>query len=68
MWTDTTRAQCACAEVALPSDLTDPEWALLEPFFPCPSRWPSQLRPMLVAMGHHRTIEPQKLLFPPNVR
>ena len=34
MWTDTTRAQYARANLALPSDLTDGEWALLEPFFP----------------------------------
>ena len=38
MWTDTTRAQYARAELALPSDLTDAEWALLEPFFPAPCR------------------------------
>jgi putative transposase len=30
MWTDTTRAQYARAELALPSDLTNAEWALLE--------------------------------------
>jgi putative transposase len=46
MWTDTTRAQYARADLALPSDLTDAEWALLEPFFlvPCrvgrPRKWP----------------------------
>ncbi len=46
MWTDTTRAQYACAGLALPSDLTDAEWALLEPFFPPsshvgrPRKWP----------------------------
>lgn len=46
MWTDTTRAQYARADLALPSDLTDSEWALLEPFFPPPShvgrprKWP----------------------------
>jgi hypothetical protein len=46
MWTDTTRAQYARAELALPSDLTDAEWAVLEPFFPPPShvgrprKWP----------------------------
>ena len=46
MWTDTTRAQYARAELALPSDLTDAEWALLEPLFPRPShvgrprKWP----------------------------
>ena len=46
MWTDTTRAQYARAALALPSDLTDDEWALLEPFFPPashvgrPRKWP----------------------------
>lgn len=46
MWTDTTRAHHARAELALPSDLTDGEWAVLEPFFPLPSfvgrprKWP----------------------------
>ncbi len=30
MWTDTTRAQYARADLALPSDLTDAEWALLD--------------------------------------
>lgn len=38
MWTDTTRAHHARAGLALPSDLTDAEWAVLEPFFPPPSR------------------------------
>jgi hypothetical protein len=37
MWTDTARAHHARAGLALPSDLTDAEWALLEPFFPPPS-------------------------------
>ena len=46
MWTDTTRAQYARAELTLPSDLTDTEWALLEPSVPPPShvgrprKWP----------------------------
>jgi len=46
MWTDTTRAQYARSDLALPSDLTDSEWALLEPFLPPPShvgrprKWP----------------------------
>ena len=46
MWTDTTRAHHARAGLALPSDLTDAEWAVLEPFFPPPShvgrprKWP----------------------------
>jgi hypothetical protein len=38
MWTDTTRAQLARKEQRLPSDLTDGEWAVLEPFFPPTSR------------------------------
>jgi putative transposase len=37
MWTATTLAQYARADLALPSDLTDPEWAVLEPFLPLPS-------------------------------
>ena len=46
MWTDTTRAHHARSGLALPSDLTDAEWAILEPFFPPPSstgrprKWP----------------------------
>ena len=46
MWTDTTRAQPARTGLALPSDLTDAEWAALEPFLPPPSvvgrprKWP----------------------------
>jgi transposase len=46
MWTDTTRAHHARGGLALPSDLTDGEWAVLEPFFPPPSvvgrprKWP----------------------------
>lgn len=46
MWTATTRAEYARADLALPSDLTDAEWALLEPFLPPPShvgrprKWP----------------------------
>ncbi len=45
-WTDTTRGHHARAGLALPSDLTDPEWALLAPFLPPPShvrrpcKWP----------------------------
>ena len=38
MRTDTTRAHQARANLALPSDLTEAEWALLEPFFPSPLR------------------------------
>ena len=46
MWPDTTHADHARAGPALPSDLTDAEWAVLEPFFPPPShvgrprKWP----------------------------
>ena len=46
MWTDTTRAHHARTGLALPSDLTDGEWAVLEPFFSPPShvgrprKWP----------------------------
>lgn len=38
MWTDTTRAQHARKGPGLPSDLTDAEWALLEPLLPPASR------------------------------
>ena len=54
MWTDTTRAQHARTDLALPSDLTDGEWAALEPFLPPPSvverprKWP--LRRILEAI------------------
>ena len=37
MWTDPTRVQYARAGLALPSDLTDAEWAVLEPFLPPPA-------------------------------
>jgi len=37
MWTDTTRALSARAGLALPSDLTDGEGAMPEPFFPLSS-------------------------------
>ena len=46
MWTHTTRVQHARKGLALPSDLTDGEWAVLEPFFPLPNhvgrprKWP----------------------------
>ena len=38
MWTDTTRRQFARSDLRLPSDLTDAEWAVLEPLFPARSR------------------------------
>ncbi|MBH2000035.1 MAG: IS5/IS1182 family transposase, partial [Sphingomonadaceae bacterium] len=34
MWTDTTRALHARSGLALPSDMTDAEWAVLEPLLP----------------------------------
>ena len=37
MWTDTTRVVHARKEQRLPSDLTDREWEVLEPFFAPPS-------------------------------
>ena len=37
MWTDATRALHVRSGLALPSDLTDAEWALLGPFFTSPS-------------------------------
>lgn len=37
MWADTTRALFAHAQLALPSNLIDAEWAVLKPFFPPPS-------------------------------
>jgi transposase len=46
MWTDTTRALHARKQLLLPSDLTDAEWAVLEPFLPVPChvgrprKWP----------------------------
>src|SRR5579863_380334 len=46
MWTDTTRAFHARSGLALPSDLTDAEWAVLEPLLPAashvgrPRKWP----------------------------
>jgi transposase len=38
MWTDITRAQHARKGSGLPSDLTDGEWEILEPFLPPPSK------------------------------
>ena len=46
MWTDTTRALHARTGLALPSDMTDSEWALIEPLLPPashvgrPRKWP----------------------------
>ena len=38
MWTDTARRHYARADLLLPSDLTDAEWAILEPLLPPRSR------------------------------
>ena len=49
MWTDTTRIEHARKEQRLPSDLTDREWEVLEPFFPPlslvgrPRKWPTRI-------------------------
>lgn len=49
MWTDTTRIEHARKEQRLPSDLTDREWEVLEPFFALPSfvgrprKWPTRI-------------------------
>jgi len=37
MWTDATRAHHARAGLILPSDLTEAEWAVLEPLLPAPA-------------------------------
>lgn len=73
MWTDTTRAQHARTGLALPSDLTDAEWAVLEPFLPPPSqvgrprKWP--LRRIVEAILYVlRAVLPWRMLppcFPP---
>ena len=38
MWTPVTRSDHDRDELRYPSDLTDAEWAILEPLFPPPSR------------------------------
>ena len=38
MWTDTTRALHARSMLALPTDLTDAEWAFFEPLLPPPAK------------------------------
>ena len=54
MWTDTTRTIHARSGLSLPSDLTDDEWNVLEPFLPLassvgrPRKWP--LRRIVEAM------------------
>lgn len=54
MWTDTTRKRHARKGPGLPSDLTDGEWEILEPFLPLPChvgrprKWP--MRPIVEAI------------------
>lgn len=62
MWTDTTRAYHAREGLALPSDLTNAEWAVLEPFFPPPS---VVGRPRATAdnLSFHRIIAPSDPLL-----
>ena len=54
MWTDTTCTIHARSGLSLPSDLTDDEWSVLEPFLPLassvgrPRKWP--LRRIVEAM------------------
>lgn len=56
MGTDTTRVPCARADLALPSDLANAEWALLKPYFPPashagrPRKWP--MRRIVEAIQH----------------
>ena len=47
MWTDSTRVQHPRKEQRLPNDLTDQEWAVLEPF----SSPPSPVRPSAQKAG-----------------
>ncbi len=69
MWIDTTRAQYTRAQLALPSDLTDAEWALMEPFFPSASyvgrshKWPLR-RIVEVILNLLRGILPLRMLPP----
>ena len=72
MWTDTTRVLYVRNGMALPSDLTDGEWAVLEPLLPPASRfgrprkWP--LRRLVDAMFCLRGGLPWRMLppgFPP---
>lgn len=70
MWTDPTLSPC---DLALSRDLTDAEWAVLEPFFPSPCRvgrprnWP--LRRIIEAIWYlQRGGLPLRMLppyFPP---
>ena len=72
MWTDTTRVLYVRKGMALPGDLTDGEWAVLEPVLPPaspfgrPRKWP--LRRLVDAMFCLRGGLPWRMLpqdFPP---
>lgn len=73
MWTPATRAQHSRAGLRCGSDLTDAEWAVLEPLLPAPSRtgrrpnWP--MREIVAAIFHvPRGGVPRRMLpegFPP---
>ena len=72
MWTDTTRVLYVRKGMALPSDLTEGAWAVLEPVLPPASRfgrprkWP--LRRLVDAMFYLRGGLPWRMLpqdFPP---
>lgn len=58
MWTDTTRAYHARAELALPSDLTDAEWTVLEPFFRRPRWWAALANGRCVAFAEEPARSP----------
>jgi putative transposase len=72
MWTPATRAQHTRGALRFATDLTDAEWAVLEPLFPAPSatgRPPTPLRDVLQALFYvMRSGCPWRLLpkcFPP---
>ncbi len=72
MWTDTTRVIHARKGLALPSDLTDAEWAVLEPFLPParpggrPRKWPT--RRLVEAMLYIRRGGYRGVCFHPDFR
>lgn len=75
MRTDTTRAHHARTGLALPGDLTDAEWAVLEPFFPPPSfvgrprKWRTVARIGEAVRGYGRAKSANTMpLFRPNPR
>ena len=54
MWTPTTRRQHSRAGLRYGSDLTDAEWAILDPFLPpdvkCGRKWAYPMREVVNAM------------------